>query len=215
MGSRSLIRLAVLSTVLVFSVIVLGLAASLSSTTQSFGFQFTYASLAIATAVITMVTIGPMIALEILQPGGITSMVIFEINSLFFLWVLWLATASESAQADAVFNDFLGFGSCGDLVDDPIDSGICTKTSAIEAFAFLNWIILMGYAGTLLFLSVVAANRNHAGVWKSSVAQAPFFSPASESAAGSYGGGGKVTTNTNQGGTSVPGTVQTGAVYNA
>ncbi|KAJ7438404.1 hypothetical protein B0H11DRAFT_2104998 [Mycena galericulata] len=241
MVSRSLIRLTVLSTVLLFSVIVLGLAASVSSTTQSLtnfesnvesftgdsftgesfpGVQFPYASLAIATAVITMVTVGPMIGLEIFRPGGITSMVIFEINSLFLLWVLWLATAAESVQADTAFNQFSGFGLCSNSADnvdnidnvDPFDNGLCAKTSALEAFAFLNWIILMVYAGTLLFLSVVAANRNHKEVWKSSVAQAPFFVPASGSAAGTYGGSsGKAT---HQDGTSVPGTVQTGAMYN-
>ncbi|KAJ7464842.1 hypothetical protein B0H11DRAFT_67938 [Mycena galericulata] len=113
MLSRSFIHLSVLSTVLVFSLIVLGIAASLISTTQStFGVTFNYASLAVATAVITIILIVPMIILEFLQPDGITSMIIFEICSLMLFWILWLATASRSARADTLFTGL--FGNCND-----------------------------------------------------------------------------------------------------
>ncbi|KAJ7748323.1 hypothetical protein DFH07DRAFT_572661 [Mycena maculata] len=200
-----LIRLGVLSTAIVFSLITLGLAAALMATSISdlddifdLGGTFTYASLAIATSVITLTTIGAMIAIEMVQPGGIMSMISVEISWLTFLWILWLSTGAEAAQASTAFN-LAGWVGCGsnsadqvdfeDQVDDSLTTGICSKTSAIEAFGFLTWILLMGYTFTLIFMSLVAANRKHTGVWKSSVANAPFGIPASDSAA--YGGAGK------------------------
>ncbi|KAJ6558758.1 hypothetical protein DFH09DRAFT_1162447 [Mycena vulgaris] len=178
------LRLAVLSTVILFALIELGLAAALTSTTQKFFFvSFSYAALAIATSVITMATVPAMIALEIMRPGGVTSMIIVELSWLNFLWILWLATGAQAAQASAVFSMF--FGGCGPdsesvdvgdgtvVVDNPT-SGICHETSAITAFAFLNWIILLGYTSTLLVMSLIATNRKQSGVWQASVANAPF-----------------------------------------
>jgi hypothetical protein len=49
--------------------------------------------------------------------------------------VLWLATAADSAQVAA--NTFV---SCTDYFSSTIE-GACRQTSAIQAFAFLNWII--------------------------------------------------------------------------
>ncbi|KAJ7463989.1 hypothetical protein FB451DRAFT_1264392 [Mycena latifolia] len=178
-----LVRLVVLSTVLLFSLITLGLAGALTSALNSnFTVGFTYSSLAIATAVITMITVAPMIALEIMRPGGPTSMIIFEIVWLSILWILWLSTGAEAAEASQAYTFILGgcgtsareFGEEFKVIDE-----ICRETSGIEAFAFLNWIILMVYTGTLLTLSLAAASRKHTGVWQSSVAEAPFFAPAS------------------------------------
>lgn len=54
------------ATVVVFSLITLGLAGAITSAVQSnFDLTFTYASLAIATAVITMVTVGVMYAVSL------------------------------------------------------------------------------------------------------------------------------------------------------
>lgn len=87
-------------TVILFAVITLGMAAALTSTTEKFfGLAFSYASLAIATAVLTIVTLPAMyvlhrslmtsvcssplssrLALEMMRPGGPTSTVIAEIS---------------------------------------------------------------------------------------------------------------------------------------
>ncbi|KAF7362814.1 hypothetical protein MVEN_00631200 [Mycena venus] len=178
MAPFALIRTVVLSTVLVFSLIALGLAAALTSTSTTFlGVYFTFAALGIATAVLTMITFPAMIALEILRPGGPTSMVIVEISWLSFLSILWLATGAQAAEVTSVG---VWFG-CADLGDglDSIDAGACHEMSALAAFAFLNWLILMGYTGMLLVLSLIAASRKHTNVWTSSVANAPFSAPAS------------------------------------
>ncbi|KAJ7122191.1 hypothetical protein C8R44DRAFT_981420 [Mycena epipterygia] len=222
MATRSfpLIRLGALSTVVVFALITLGLAAALTSATETFFLaSYSFAALAIATSVLTLATIPAMIALEILRPGGITSMIIVEIAWLGFLCILWLSTGGVTASVGAV--SFF-FGGCdaasdiGDAVDiagrelqDLTDDSaltLCHESSAIEAFAFLNWIILMGYVTTLLIMSVVASSRKHTGVWKSSVANAPFAAPAAgPSASGAY--------NMQPAAHSTPGSAYTGAVH--
>ncbi|KAJ7702783.1 hypothetical protein B0H17DRAFT_853042, partial [Mycena rosella] len=157
-----------LATVLLLSLINLGIAAVITSAAQNYlEISFPYSALAIATSVITMATVPAMIALEILRPGGVTSMIIFELGWLSFLWIMWLATGAQAASID------LGDGV--DVPDDPTTitddptMGICRETSAIVALAFLNWFILMGYTTTILIMSLMAASRKQTAVWQSSV----------------------------------------------
>ncbi|KAF7330772.1 hypothetical protein MVEN_02416100 [Mycena venus] len=190
MAPIPLIRLIALCVVLGFSAIVVGLGAALTSTTEKFldGY-FEFAALAIATASITLITLPIMcavekssvpnliierrIVLEILRPGvAFTSMIAVELSWLSILWVLWLATAADTAQAAQ--NTFIS--GC-DYFNDTVE-GACRQTAAIQAFSFLNWLILMFYTLLILVLSIIAHSRQHTGVWKSSVAQAPFFTPS-------------------------------------
>ncbi|KAJ6538942.1 hypothetical protein B0H19DRAFT_334028 [Mycena capillaripes] len=237
MTAISLIRITALSVVLGFAVIVLGLSAGLTSTTEKYldGF-FEFAALAIATASLTIITLPIMIGLEFLRPGAFTSMIAVELSWLSILWVLWLATGADSAQAGQ--NTFIA--DCSNYFDD-IVQGACRETSAIQGFAFLNWLILTAYTILILVLTLIAASRKHTGVWKSSVADAPFFTPGAapaippvasqpvtsqpESApAGSYnpnsvGAGGYSpqpivhSASASQGGTGGPASVQAGTVH--
>jgi hypothetical protein len=51
------------------------------------------------------------------------------------LWVLWLATGADSAQA----GQLTFISGCGYI--DSVVEGACRQTAAIQAFSFLNWII--------------------------------------------------------------------------
>ncbi|KAK7061370.1 MBOAT, membrane-bound O-acyltransferase family-domain-containing protein [Favolaschia claudopus] len=169
-----LIRLAALwyaAVVVAFSVIVLGLSAALTSTTEKYlNGYFEFAALAIATSVITLITVPIMIVMEFLHHGAMfTSMVLFELSWLSILWVLWLATAADTTQANA-------FISGCDYISDVVNTA-CRETQAVQAFSFLNWLILMAYTILILVLSIIAHSRQHTGVWRSSVAEAPFFTP--------------------------------------
>ncbi|KAJ6631873.1 hypothetical protein B0H10DRAFT_1771114, partial [Mycena sp. CBHHK59/15] len=171
-----------------FALIVLCLGAALVNTTETYlGGYFSFAALGIATAVLTIATVPAMIALEIMRPGGATSMIAVEIPWFGFLWILWLSTGAESAEASYLF-----LAGCGDAAADEfadsIALGACREITALQAFSFLNWIILFFYTTALLVLSGVAASRKHAGVWKASVATAPFFAPpAAQGVQGQYG----------------------------
>ncbi|KAJ7167095.1 hypothetical protein C8R46DRAFT_1219474 [Mycena filopes] len=173
--SLTLVRSVVLSTSIFFAVIDMALAAALTSTsTKLFDVYFPYAATAIAASILTLLTLPAMISLERTRPGGPTSMIIVEISWLFFLSILWLAVGADAAQFQSV-GFWFGCGRIG--VDDSLDVGACQEISALEAFAFLNWIMLLGYVGTLLVMSLAAASRKHTNVWTSSVANAPFGAP--------------------------------------
>ncbi|KAJ7493104.1 hypothetical protein B0H11DRAFT_2007240, partial [Mycena galericulata] len=213
-----LIRIIALSVVLGFSVIVLGVgAAAISSSVQYFSAYSTSAGLAIAVAVITLVTLPVMIFLEYTRPGAMfTSMIAFELGWLSFLWILWLASAGESVTAaQEVFVPGCGYA-------DSVIDGNCREIAAIEALSFLNWIVLMAYTTLILILTLIAATRKHSGVWKSSVADAPFFTPGAASTGtagqtsapmGPYGGSGSANVGGYYPGETGPASVTAGTVH--
>ncbi|KAJ7229058.1 hypothetical protein GGX14DRAFT_555099 [Mycena pura] len=196
-----LIRLVALSVVVAFAVIVLGLSAALTATTEKYlnGF-FEFAALAIATASITMITVSVMIVLEFLKPGrAFTSKIVFELSWLFILWVLWLATAADASNS----TQLTFISGCGYV--DSVINGACRETAGIQAFAFLNWLIraypipafplaclpfimrhrliaVMFYTILISTLATIAHARKHSGVWMSSVGEAPFFTPSAATA---------------------------------
>jgi len=153
MGLLHIIRLASLGTVLVFSIVVLGLSANIEALAH--GFDVPWAALPLAVSILTLFAMVPVLVLEHLFKGGITSRLFVEVAWVGLLWVLWLAAGAEAAS----------FG---------VDASQCSRTSgvfmtecssivAITAFSFLNWLILLGWFGTLL---VFGAMGNH---WNSSV----------------------------------------------
>ncbi|KAJ7934210.1 hypothetical protein B0H13DRAFT_2305931 [Mycena leptocephala] len=192
-SARRIVRLTILVTVFLFALISMSLAAALITMGSTLGpfvdIAFMPATLAIAVAVLTFLTVPAMIVLEIARPGAyFTSMIIFEILWLGFLSILWLA----SGAAQAVENVFLIGGCSLDSSDDfdgsfddsfdgsPDDSirNICGEARAIAAFGFLNWLILMFYTLTIMIMSCVAMSRKRGPVWTRSLANAPLSTTA-------------------------------------
>ncbi|KAG6380821.1 hypothetical protein JVT61DRAFT_5206 [Boletus reticuloceps] len=163
MGVFSLVRIAVLGVTTLFSIIVLAISAHLISQTQQyFGVTVTFSSLAVAVAVISLLTLPVMLVVDFIRSGAFTSMIVVELAWLYTLCILWVATAGQTVT---------GFGfdvssSCDFL--NPILNGACQSAQAIEAFSFLNFIILFLYASVLSVMAVVAATRGQS-VWLSSV----------------------------------------------
>jgi hypothetical protein len=156
-------RLVLLGIVVLFSVIVLALAAALLHTTESQGFYFIFDALALAVSLLTLLTVTPFLVFDHIRTGFVTSKIVVELTVLGVLSILWLGTAADTAS----YNSFaVGCGS---------DSS-CGEIQAIEAFSFLNWILLMGYCVTLLVFSIMHSRRGHSGVWHSSVKETKFSS---------------------------------------
>ncbi|KAF7313476.1 hypothetical protein HMN09_00503500 [Mycena chlorophos] len=178
MAPIPLIRLVALGVVTAFAVIVLGLCASVTSDSEKyFNGYFEFAALGIATAILTMVTLPAMIALEMIQGGrAFSSMIAVELSWLFILWVLWLATAADATNAASI----VFIADCGDYLST-ITQSACRQVSGIQAFAYLNWLILMAYTIFVLVLTLIATSRKHTGVWTTSVGEAPFFQPGNNS----------------------------------
>jgi len=168
----SLVRLVVFGVAFVFAVIALGLAAGLTSLSEEFFDAYlNYAALTIATASLTIITLPAMIAIDFFRKGAFTSLVVVELSWLGLLWVLWLASGAAAADKNSV--TFVS--GCG-YINDILDRA-CREAAGIEAFTFLNWIILMGYTIVLLVLSIIGHTRGHK-IWTSTVGEAPFLAPA-------------------------------------
>jgi len=181
----ALLRIPVFGALIVFSIIVLAvdgnLISKLSSSYSAYGSTFTvsapsWTKLGVAVAVLTFISLIPLLAIDILRKGAPTSFVCVELGWLGFLWIMWLATAASTASEV----------NCGGVSGIPI----CDEAQAAEAFAFLAWMILMGYWIILLVYTIIAANNGQSGIWTTSVSEADFS--ASEKGTGGgqvYGGG--------------------------
>ncbi|KAI0659638.1 hypothetical protein C8Q70DRAFT_889841, partial [Cubamyces menziesii] len=152
-------------------IIVLSLASHVTSLSEKYyAIYYAFEALGIAVGALTMVSIPVMIAIDFLRTGAFTSMVVVELSWLSVLWVLWLATAAQTADQTSV-----AFANCD--FGNVILNQVCNETHAIEAFSFLAWIVLMGYTILLLVVALINGSRG-APMWMSSVKQMPSIVPA-------------------------------------
>jgi len=165
-------RMAVFGAVSVFGLIAFGISAHLvalaaeftSRTRSGFG-GFEFAALGLATAILTLISVPPMFAISIKRRGAYTSYVVAELAWLSFLWIMWLATAGSIAKLFVIDTGCYG-------------NGVCMEIQAVEAFGFLNWLMLLAYTITLLTASCIAHNKGHTSVWKSEVAYFNWSAPS-------------------------------------
>ncbi|KAH8113295.1 hypothetical protein DFH11DRAFT_1601240 [Phellopilus nigrolimitatus] len=203
------VRLLVLFSVLTFSTIVLGLSANYISNFSSFTVpgvvSFTippWIGLAVASAVLSIIFVMPMVTIDFLRKGAVTSWVVVEVVILSILSVLWLAGAADvTAGYDLSYLTRVGLpNTCHGLdelgtdvealeISDPVQYGylsainfdqlgmMCRSHEAVQAFAFLSWIFPMGYAITLFILAFLAQARGHPAIWTSTVRDTMFYAP--------------------------------------
>ncbi|KAG2138660.1 uncharacterized protein EDB93DRAFT_1299074 [Suillus bovinus] len=186
MGLFSVARITLFSLAIAFSLIALGLDAYFVSLTVPHNFYFVFSALGVATAVLTILTIPIMLILDFIRRGAVTSMIIFELSWLFILAILWVATAGEAVST---FNYYYPQGCdyrSGTWISDTISNHAqslpgsdvetyCMELQAVEAFAFLNFFIFLGYTAVLLVFSIIGSSRGN-GVWMYSVKEAKFLS---------------------------------------
>ncbi|KIY45979.1 hypothetical protein FISHEDRAFT_76212 [Fistulina hepatica ATCC 64428] len=162
-------RLAIFGTVTLFSIVELGVAGNLTYLTNTYyNNYYGFAALAIATAVLSLITFPLMIVFDLLTTDVFTSWVITELVWTGFLWVLWLASGAAAADKD---NSVFGSIDCS-YFNGKINTA-CHEFQAIEAFAFINWILLMGYFVALLVMAILGA-RKGGRIWTASVKAAEF-----------------------------------------
>jgi len=148
-------------------VIILGGLITNFSDTYLGGF-FSFAALGIATGLLTLLTLPTMIALSMMRKGAMTSMVVVEIVWTWFLWIMWLSVGGSSASIYFIGNcgRYTGLGS--------VVEAACNESSALTAFGFLAWIVLIAYNFTLIFLTFRQHLRGHTTVWTKDVTETDF-----------------------------------------
>jgi len=158
------IRTASFATLLLFTLIVLGISAHWVSVLQGFySAAYTASGFALAVSVITLAFILPMLLISILRKGSLLSWVVVELGVCGVLWVLWLASAAytTSMTGGATLNcDYA-------LLSAEVQS-ICHQYQALQAFSWLNWLILFAYIVLLLVFAIKAQGHGHS-VWTSDV----------------------------------------------
>lgn len=168
MGFFSVARIVLFSMTIAFSVIGLGLNAYFLSLTMPDGFYFIFSVLGLVTTLLTIITIPIMLIVDFVRRGAFTSMIVFELSWLFTLAILWVATAGDAISTS---NYYYPRG-CVDT--NPTVNAYCMELQAVEAFAFLNFFILLGYTCVLLVFSIIGSSRGN-DVWTRSVKEATFF----------------------------------------
>jgi len=180
MAVMSILRLATLSLSILLSVILLGLSAHLHSLeTQWADRPEAFPALIIVASVFTILNSATMIAIDLTRKGAIPLMIIYELVTLPILSVLFLAGGASSADRLEVNWDDTDCSMIRVIYSDYPKLArdaetACHEYKAIQAFAFLTWILLLGYTIVLLVLSCIAASRGRP-VWFTSVRDAQFF----------------------------------------
>jgi len=165
------IRVVILALVTLFSALVLIMGALVTSFSMSdLGGYFVYAAFALAISGLTLISVPVMIALSIARKGAFPSMIVVELSYVCLLWILWLAVGGTIGNISLI-------NYCSALNYAAYQSA-CMETQAMVAFAFLNWILLMGLNVFLLSLAIVQANRGNSAIWTSCVTGVDYGAPA-------------------------------------
>jgi len=177
----SLVRMITFATTLLFALIVLALSADYVSLVPVSTFN-RFAALGLFTALITLLTVTPMLVVDMLRQGSFFSLIVVEIGWLSFLWVFWLACGSDAASIDSLLisgdaNESSCSGFTGVLAET------CGEIKAIMAFSFLSWILLLAYSITLLVLAIRAHQRGNPA-WTTSVRDGVLFYPSKTATGG-------------------------------
>ena len=165
-----LIRLAFFAICILFSLIVLALAGNTIDTMKKWGLTYSDSSaFGVAMGVLTMFSLGPLLVVDLLRRGAVTSKIIVELPVIGVLWVLWLACAALFGDDNnSFFRGGCDYGGGSRVVDD--SEKICRQYGALTAFSFLTWILLTIYGVLLLVLTIIATKRaGNNGPWYASV----------------------------------------------
>jgi len=169
------VRLVTLSVSILFSVILLAMSSHLVSL---FSDAEAFPLVAIAASVLTLPNSSLMIFVGIRRRGAFPSKIIYELVSLPILSILFLACGASAANSlSFTFLSAIDCSQISDLGDELTEAETaCHEHKAIQAFAFLTWILLGAYSVVLLTLSIIASSRSKP-VWFTSVKDAVFFPP--------------------------------------
>ncbi|KZT59166.1 hypothetical protein CALCODRAFT_406061, partial [Calocera cornea HHB12733] len=138
-------------TIALFALIVLGL-----------GGHILY-GLAIASSVLTLVTVIPVLVIDHFRSGTFVAWTGFELAWLFILWILWVATAGNAASWASwcgTTYSYFGYDYYVGLAE-----GYCHELQALAAFSFLNFFMMLGLFIYILVMAIRAHQGGYTGIW--------------------------------------------------
>ncbi|CAE6423910.1 unnamed protein product [Rhizoctonia solani] len=153
------LRLASFATVLAFSLIILGISGYWVSQLEGYATSLaTFSSFSLAVSVITWAFMFPVLIVSTIRRGSFLSWVAVELAICGLLWVLWLASASYTTSMSA------GVTLNCDLAYSTEFESVCRQYQTIQAFSWLNWLILFAYLVLAAIFAVKAMNKGQS-VW--------------------------------------------------
>ncbi|TFK94308.1 hypothetical protein K466DRAFT_536182 [Polyporus arcularius HHB13444] len=159
----SLFRIVALGWTCFCAILLLGLGAHVLASVGDLTLPtFAWAGLAVATALLSLVTLPAMLVIDFIRTGAFTSMIVVELAWLGFLGVLFLATGGAAASNATGF-----WVQCSAWFPAAAVS-VCNETSAAAAFGFLGWVAVWAYTGTVLVMLIIQAQRGNY-IWQRSV----------------------------------------------
>jgi hypothetical protein len=155
MQAFRIVRLAVFGVALGFSLILLGIGANFVAQTAKYRvYGGSIPGFAVATAVLTFAIIIPVLVIDFLRKGAMTSLTASELGFMGFLWILWLACASNATAALGGYT----ISDCS-LFYDSAAASLCQQYQALQAFSWLGWLVLFFYWIALLVIALIAQTR--------------------------------------------------------
>ncbi|KZO96653.1 hypothetical protein CALVIDRAFT_109819 [Calocera viscosa TUFC12733] len=158
MVSYYTVRLGIYSTIALFALIVLGL-----------GGHLLY-GLAIASGVLTLVTVIPVLVIDHFRRGTFVAWTGFELAWLFILWVLWISTGGQAASLASLCGGY-SYDYFGDSYYVGLAEGYCHELSAIAAFGFFNFFLMLGMFIYIIIMAVRAHQGGYTNIWQDSLVE--------------------------------------------
>ncbi|KAL0058888.1 hypothetical protein AAF712_014401 [Marasmius tenuissimus] len=166
-------RMGVMGAVTLFSFICLALSAHITYITTSERARLAdFQGLSIAASVLTLVSVPVFLVVGFLRKGSFMTMNVVEVPVCAFLAVLWMANGILMSQWASV----IGYAEvgCGWAGWTRGQSGFCSEFTAVEAFSFLNWILLFAYIAFVIVVCLIGKSRGN-NVWLVGANDAEYF----------------------------------------
>ncbi|KAG1902579.1 uncharacterized protein F5891DRAFT_1186228 [Suillus fuscotomentosus] len=163
-----IVRWCVLTFTLIFAIVVLGISGHLLAIRHTHYWHF--AALAVAVSSLTILTFPVILLVNTLlgsEDRTSTERIFGEALWLSIMWILWLATGANATHAARVH-----FFSGGCSFFSGFSNKICNEFRVVEAFAYINFIILLCYT-IGLFAYEFTRDRSQVGHVQTSEVQAP------------------------------------------
>ncbi|KAF8580570.1 hypothetical protein K439DRAFT_1636903 [Ramaria rubella] len=180
MGGLTITRSVLLIALVVSSAIVLGMSANFLNLSLSRGHDgdhdddsdsddgddhdrlhetFGFESTAVVIAALTLLTVLPVLVMNFVRRRCVTSVVLFEIGWVSILMILWVVSAGQTSGT-SMFID-----RCSDSDADDDIQAMCDQFRAIQAFSWINFIMLLLWLAVVMVVALMAHNRGHTRVW--------------------------------------------------
>ncbi|KAG7085292.1 hypothetical protein E1B28_013833 [Marasmius oreades] len=166
----SIARIVVLGIAILFSFVTIALAGHMYSVTGAV-IVYDFENLAIAIAVLTIISAPVFLVVGLLRKGSWFTMNVVEVPVLGFLSIIWLANGILYTEWDSILYATL---QCNSDRLSAIGQTFCREFKAVEAFSFITWIALFGYAAATIVFCLIGKSRGN-NVWLVDASAADYF----------------------------------------